>query len=53
MAAFLQEERIFNVRIVSFEFEDEFIPHGKVADVEKNLGLDVDSISENILKDLP
>ena len=53
LAAFLQEERIFNVRIVSFEFEDQFIPHGKVADVEKSLGLDVDSISENILKDLP
>ena len=36
---FLDEEEIDGVRIVSFEYEDRFIPHGKTPVVEEHLGL--------------
>ena len=49
LAAFLQEQRIFDVRIVSFEFDDAFIPHGATADVERTLGIDAASICDKIL----
>ena len=49
LAAFLQERRIFDVHIVSFEFDDVFIPHGATADVEKALGIDAASICDKIL----
>ena len=51
LAAFLQERRIFDVRIVSFEFDDAFIPHGATADIEKALGIDAASICEKILSE--
>ena len=48
----MQERRIFDVRIVSFEFDDAFIPHGATADVEKALGIDAASICEKILSEM-
>ena len=51
LSAFLQENEISDVRIVSFEFGDIFLPHGKTADVEHSLGLDVQTLVERILSD--
>ncbi|QKF92883.1 1-deoxyxylulose-5-phosphate synthase [Campylobacter sp. CCUG 57310] len=51
LAAFLQDEKIYDVKITSFEYEDKFISHGKTQAVERYLGVDVKSISEKILKD--
>ncbi|MEO1958478.1 MAG: 1-deoxy-D-xylulose-5-phosphate synthase [Nautiliaceae bacterium] len=39
------------VRIKSFEYPDKFIPHGKVEEVEKYLGVDVESIVNSIVRD--
>ncbi len=36
---FLSSKRIFNIEVISFEFEDNFIPHGKTSDVEEYLNL--------------
>ena len=36
---FLEDEKIKDVQLVSFEYEDFFIPHGKTADIEKYLGI--------------
>ena len=51
LSAFLQENEISDVKIVSFEFADIFLPHGKTADVERSLGLDVKTLVERILSD--
>lgn len=49
LSAFLQDNKIYDVEIVSFEFADEFLPHGKTADVENKLNLDIDTIVAKIL----
>lgn len=36
---FLAREKILHVELESFEYEDEFITHGKTKDVEESLGL--------------
>ncbi|MBZ7938486.1 1-deoxy-D-xylulose-5-phosphate synthase [Campylobacter sp. W0014] len=36
------------IKIISFEYEDEFIEHGKTSEVEKKLKLDVKSMVEKI-----
>ena len=51
LSAFLQENEISDVKIVSFEFADIFLPHGKTTDVERSLGLDVQTLAERILSD--
>ena len=51
LSAFLQENEISDVKIVSFEFADIFLPHGKTADVERGLGLDIQTLTERILSD--
>ena len=51
LSAFLQENEILDVKIVSFEFADIFLPHGKTADVERSLGLDIQTLAERILSD--
>ena len=51
LSAFLQENEISDVKIVSFEFADIFLPHGKTADVERSLGLDIQTLTERILSD--
>lgn len=37
-----------NIKIISFEYEDKFIEHGKSAEVEKSLGLDVQNLVKKI-----
>ncbi len=36
------------IDLVSFEFEDRFIPHGKVADVERHLGLLPEQLAKRV-----
>ena len=36
---FLSKEKIMHVEVVSFEYEDKFITHGKTKEVEESLGL--------------
>lgn len=48
LSAFLQDEKIYDVSVTSFEFDDKFITHGSTSDVEKWLGVDVASICEKI-----
>jgi 1-deoxy-D-xylulose-5-phosphate synthase len=38
--------------IYSFEYPDKFIPHGDIASLERELGVDINSIYEKIKKDL-
>ncbi|MBS4240281.1 1-deoxy-D-xylulose-5-phosphate synthase [Campylobacter vulpis] len=38
-----------NIKIVSFEYEDAFITHGNLNEVEVSLGLDVKKLSQKIL----
>ncbi len=45
---FFAGEGIEDVEVVSFEFEDSFIPHGKVADVEEALGLTPRQLAKKI-----
>jgi 1-deoxy-D-xylulose-5-phosphate synthase len=47
LSNFANEEGL-DVKIVSFEYPDKFIPHGSVEEVEKFLGVDKDSIIETI-----
>jgi len=43
-------ENGLNKQIISFEFEDKFIPHGQTSDIEKLLGVDIDSLTQKIMK---
>ncbi|EGK8084831.1 1-deoxy-D-xylulose-5-phosphate synthase [Campylobacter lari] len=45
---FLQKENLYHIKLVSFEFEDCFITHGKTNEVEQFLKLDVNSLCEKI-----
>ncbi len=36
---FLEQEVIKDIEVISFEYPDKFIPHGKTADIEKYLGI--------------
>ena len=40
--------QIFNKEIISFEFEDKFIPHGETKDIEKLLKVDIDSLVKRV-----
>jgi len=51
LSAFTKENKLHKY-IKSFEYPDKFIPHGDVKEVEKFLGVDEESIAENILKDI-
>ncbi|NLY03979.1 MAG: 1-deoxy-D-xylulose-5-phosphate synthase [Campylobacter sp.] len=48
IASFLQKSEIYDVKLVSFEFEDEFIQHGNITLVEQSLGIDVDSLVKKV-----
>ncbi len=50
LSEFVNKEGL-GVRIKSFEYPDKFIPHGKVEEVEKYLGVDVESIVNSIVRD--
>ncbi len=45
---FLEEEKIKDINLQSFEYEDRFIPHGKTADVEQFLGIMPEQIAKKI-----
>ena len=45
---FLEDEKIKDVQLVSFEYEDFFIPHGKTADIEKYLGIMPNQIAKKL-----
>ena len=47
---FLESESIKDIEIVSFEYPDNFIPHGKTADVEEYLGIMPKQLAEKIIK---
>ncbi|AJC91354.1 1-deoxy-D-xylulose-5-phosphate synthase [Campylobacter subantarcticus] len=48
IANFLQKENLCHIKLVSFEFEDQFITHGKTNEVEKFLEIDVESLCKKI-----
>lgn len=48
IADFLQKEKLHHIKLVSFEFEDRFITHGKTNEVEKSLELDVASLCQKV-----
>jgi 1-deoxy-D-xylulose-5-phosphate synthase len=45
---FLEDEKIKDISLESFEYEDRFIPHGKTADVEQFLGIMPEQIASKI-----
>ena len=45
---FLEDEKIKDTSLESFEYEDRFIPHGKTADVEHFLGIMPEQIASKI-----
>lgn len=47
LQAFIQKNDL-EIKIISFEYEDEFIEHGKTSEVEKKIKLDIKSIIEKI-----
>lgn len=49
LANFLQKYDL-DIKLVSFEYEDNFIAHGSLADVEKDLELDTLSLSKKIMQ---
>jgi len=46
---FLSKKRVSDITLTSFEYEDEFITHGKTNRVEKSLGITTLQIAEKIL----
>ena len=44
----INNEYNLDKEIISFEFEDKFIPHGQTSDVEKYLEVDIDSLVKRI-----
>nr|CAI78784.1 Deoxyxylulose-5-phosphate synthase [uncultured Campylobacterota bacterium] len=49
---FLAKDKILNVEVVSFEYEDEFITHGNTKLVEESLGLLSEQLAQKIKKSL-
>ncbi|MBK1972071.1 1-deoxy-D-xylulose-5-phosphate synthase [Campylobacter sp. TTU_617] len=45
---FIQENDL-NIKLISFEYKDKFIEHGKLFDIEKELQLDINSLTKNVL----
>ena len=52
MLSFFAKENRLHKYIKSFEYPDKFIPHGDVKSVEKFLGVDEESIANEILKEI-
>ena len=50
VSAFLQENGISNVSVISFEYDDKFIQHGSTAEVEKSLGISAEQITQKLLE---
>ncbi|MCR4941602.1 MAG: 1-deoxy-D-xylulose-5-phosphate synthase [Campylobacter sp.] len=51
LAGFLQEHKILDVSITSFEYDDSFITHGETKLVEASLGLSLEDLEQKISKD--
>ncbi len=49
---FLEEEKIHNVKLISFEYEDKFITHGNTKLVEESLGLLPEQLAKQIKENL-
>lgn len=49
LGGFLQDNKIYDIKIYSFEYSDKFIQHGNTSEVEANLGLDYNTITNFIL----
>jgi len=45
---FLAEEKILNIEVTSFEYEDEFITHGNTKLVEESLGLSPEQLATKV-----
>jgi 1-deoxy-D-xylulose-5-phosphate synthase len=41
-----------NKRIISFEIEDKFIPHGETKDIEKMLKIDIESLVNRVEEEI-
>jgi 1-deoxy-D-xylulose-5-phosphate synthase len=48
LSGFLSEQKIDGISIESFEYEDNFIPHGDSLKIEEKLGISADRIIEKI-----
>lgn len=48
LSSFLQDENIFDVKIKSFEYDDYFIAHGSLSEVEKALKISAQEIASYI-----
>ena len=51
LEAFCNENNL-DKKIISFEFEDKFIPHGQTKDIEKYLEVDIDSLVKKIKENI-
>ncbi|AQW85052.1 1-deoxy-D-xylulose-5-phosphate synthase [Campylobacter pinnipediorum] len=49
LSSFLQENNIFDVSVVSFEYDDKFITHGNINLVEESMGISPNLIAQKIL----
>ena len=45
----LNENEIFGIKLVSFEYSDKFITHGKTLEVEKHLGISPEQLRDKVL----
>ncbi len=52
ISEFLNKYRLKKIEVISFEYEDEFIPHGKVTDVEEYLELTPKQLALRVLRSL-
>ena len=50
LADFLQKYHLHHIKLVSFEYEDAFIEHGKSQEVQDALNLSVNKIAQSILE---
>lgn len=50
LANFLQKHHFTHIKLVSFEYEDKFIEHGKTQRVQEALNLSVEALAEKVLK---
>lgn len=50
LLSFLQKQGLKHIRLVSFEYEDKFIEHGKTQKVQESLNLSVEALTEKVLQ---
>ncbi len=48
ISEFFIKEKINNIKLVTFEYEDKFIPHGNTQSVERYLGIGAEQIAKKI-----